>query len=190
MRKFVLILAVFISTTVAINAQQSVAERAAQAKASNQALPADAPSREQVLKFFDMLQVRRNMQVAIDGMKQQMKSGAEQGFRHKLPDATTEQVQQMQAMMDDAFSEISFDEVIDAMVPVYQKHLAKADIDNILAFYASPSGQKLLREQPAIMRESMEVAGAVQQKKMDSILKKLDERMDRMVQQSGKPSKN
>ena len=121
MRKSVFILIALLSTTVS-NAQQSVEERAAQAKAFTQALPADAPSREQALKFFDMLQVRRNMQVAIDGMKQQMKSGAEQGFRHKLPDATTEQVQQMQGMMDDAFSEISFDEVIDAMVPVYQKH--------------------------------------------------------------------
>ena len=189
MRKSVLILAALLTTTLLTNAQQS-SGATTQSKLSNQALPPDSPTREQVLKFFDVLQVRRNMQVAIDGMKQQMKSGAEQGFRHKLPEATTQQVQQMQAMMDDAFSEISFDEVIEAMVPVYQKHLSKGDIDNILAFYASPSGQKLLREQPAIMRESMEVAGAVQQKKMDSILRKLDERMDQMVQQSGKSTKN
>ena len=97
------------------------------------------------------------------------------------------QLQQMQAMVEDSFSEISFDELIDAIVPVYQRHLSKNDIDSILAFYASPAGQKLLSEQPAIMRESMTVAGAVQQKKMDSILKKLDERMDQMVKQSGKP---
>jgi uncharacterized protein len=190
MRKFILVLAILGCATFYANAQQSVAEMAAQAKASKQALPADAPSRDQVLKFFDILQVRRNMQLLIDGMKEQMKSGAEQGFRHKLPDATPGQIQQMQAIVDDSFSEISFDELIDAIVPVYQRHLSKSDIDNILAFYASAAGQKLLREQPAIMRESMEVAGAVEQKKMDSVLKKLDDRMDQLVEQSRKSSKN
>jgi hypothetical protein len=190
MRKFMLMLAVLICLTFPLSAQQSVAEMAAQAKASKQALPANAPSREQVLKFFDVLQVRRNMQLVIEGMKEQMKNGAEQGFRHKLPDATPEQIQQMQAMVEDSFSEISFDELINAIVPVYQRHLSKNDIDSILAFYASPAGQKLLGEQPAIMRESMEVAGAVQQKKMETILRKLDERMDQMVKQSQKSSKN
>ena len=115
-----------------------------------------------------------------------MKSGAEQGFRHKLPDATADQIHQMQAMVDDAFSEISYDELLDAMVPVYQRHLSKNDIDGILAFYASPAGKKLLHEQPAIMRESMEAAGAVQQKKMEGILRKLDTRMDQMVNESQK----
>ena len=190
MRKSILTLAILAFATVLVNAQQSSGGSAAQSKVSKEALPADAPSREQVLRFFDILQVRRNMQLVIDGMKTQMKSGAEQGFRHKLPDATPEQIQQVQAMVDDSFSEISFDELIDAIVPVYQRHLSKSDIDGILAFYASTAGQKLLREQPAIMRESMEVAGAVQQKRMESVLKKLDDRMDRMVEQSRKSSKN
>lgn len=187
MRRSILILAAAtICGTGSLNAQQSLGEIAAQARASKQALPADAPGREQILKFFDVLQVRRNMQIAIDGMKEQMKSGAEQGFRHKLPNATAEQIHQMQAMVDDAFSEISYDELIDAMVPVYQRHLSKSDIDGILAFYASPAGLKLLHEQPAIMRESMEAAGAVEQKKMDGILRKLDIRMDQMVTESQK----
>lgn len=184
MRKFILTLAVLACAGLSLNAQQSLGEIAAQAKASKQALPADAPSREQILRFFDVLQVRQNMQIAIDGMKEQMKSGAEQGFRHKLPNATAEQIHQMQAMVDDAFSEISYDELLDSMVPVYQRHLSKSDIDGILAFYASPAGKKLLHEQPAMMRESMEAAGAVEQKRMDGILKKLDSRMDQMVEQS------
>ena len=190
MRKFILtLIAALACGTLQISAQQSLAEIAAQAKASKQALPPDAPTRDQVLKFFDVLQVRQNMQVAVDGMKEQMKSGAEQGFRHKLPDATADQIHQMQAIVDDAFSEISYDELLDAMVPVYQRHLSKSDIDGILAFYASPAGRRLLHEQPAIMRESMEAAGAVQQKKMDSILKKLDTRMDQMVNESQKAPK-
>ena len=114
---------------------------------------------------------------------------AEQGFRQKLPNATPEQIQQMQGIVDDVFSEISFDELIDAIVPVYQRHLSKSDIEGILGFYASPAGQKLLREQPAMMRESMELAGAVQQKRMDSILKKLDDRMNQMVQQTSQSPK-
>src|SRR5256885_5925076 len=125
MRKFMLTLAVLTCGALSLNAQQSLGEMAAQAKASKQVLPADAPSREQVLKFFEILQVRRNMQITMEGMKEQMKSGAEQGFRQKLPNATPEQIQQMQGIVDDVFSEISFDELIDAIVPVYQRHLSK-----------------------------------------------------------------
>jgi len=45
--------------------------------------------------------------------------------------------------------------MLDDMIPVYQRHLTKQDVDSMLAFYNTPTGQKLLREQPAMMAEGM-----------------------------------
>jgi len=69
------------------------------------------------------------------------------------------------------------------MVPIYQKHLTKSDMDGILAFYSSPAGQKLLREQPAMMQEGMQVGSTIGQKRMRSIMEKMDEFIAELTKQ-------
>src|SRR5439155_13694987 len=49
-----------------------------------------------------------------------------------------------------------FDEMMDAMVPTYQKHFTRGELDALTAFYSSPTGQKILREMPAIMSEAID----------------------------------
>src|ERR1700686_1284348 len=78
-------------------AQQSVAEAAAQSQAASQAkktaaspLPAGAPTREDVLKLFDLLQITKTMDAVISATKQQSMEMAEQMIHDKMPDATTE----------------------------------------------------------------------------------------------------
>ena len=51
--------------------------------------------------------------------------------------------------------EMDAKELMDAIVPVYQKQLSEEDIQAILSFYATPAGKKLISAQPAIMQESM-----------------------------------
>ena len=48
---------------------------------------------------------------------------------------------QMNKSMDDMLQGMSWDEMPDAMAPVYQKHLSKGDIDVMVAFYSAPTGQ-------------------------------------------------
>jgi len=82
MRKAVFLMCLAFSA-LPLSAQQSVAEIAAQSKAAH-ALPANAPTRDQVMTLFDLLQVRRNMVVLMDGMKKAAQEGAAQSFR-KIP---------------------------------------------------------------------------------------------------------
>lgn len=131
---------------VSLSAQQSLAEAAAQAKTARQQLPVDAPTRDQIVKLLDLLQVRRNIQTVLDGTKEQMLKGAEQGFRRKVPDATPEQMESLRGMVDDEFSETSVDELVQIIIPIYQRHWTKSDVEQITAFYSSPIGQKVLRE--------------------------------------------
>jgi uncharacterized protein len=43
-----------------------------------------------------------------------------------------------------------------AVVAVYDRHFTADELRGLLAFYRTPTGRKLLQEQPAIIRESME----------------------------------
>jgi hypothetical protein len=162
---------------------QSVAEIAAQAKAAR-ALPANAPTREQVLTLFDLLQVRRNMELMMDGMKKAAQEGAEQSFRQRVSDPTPQQLDLLNKMIADIFGEMPLDEILDATIPVYQSHLTRSDIEEIIRFYSSPVGQKLLHEQPQMLQESMKAASEVQQKRVEIMSRKMEQRMQELVDAS------
>ena len=80
-------------------------------------------------------------------------------------------------------------EMLDAMVPIYQKHLSKGDLESILAFYSSPVGRKLLREQPAMMQESMEVGGKIGRQRIGAMSEKIDEFISKLAQEEEKKTK-
>ncbi len=96
--------------------------------------------------------------------------------------------QRTDKMMDDMFKEMPFDEMMQAMVPVYQKHFTKGDIDALVAFYSSPTGQKTLRELPAIMSEAMESAIPIVQKYMETMKQRIDEETAKALKESEKRS--
>jgi len=78
------------------------------------------------------------------------------------------------------------DEMMQAMVPAYQKHLTKGDIDNLVAFYSTPTGAKLLRDLPAIMAESMQDMMPIMTKYMETLQKRVQKETDDMIAQSRK----
>jgi hypothetical protein len=64
---------------------------------------------------------------------------------------------------------IPTDELLDAMIPVYQNYLNHSDIKAINEFYASPTGQKLLKNMNAMMIEAIEAAQSVMKKHMPEV---------------------
>lgn len=48
-------------------------------------------------------------------------------------------------------------DLIDLMIPIYNRHYTQQDIDGLVAFYQSPLGQKVTAELPQISQESMAV---------------------------------
>lgn len=80
------------------------------------------------------------------------------------------------AEFKEEFIKISTDELVVLISPVYARHLAAKDLDDIIAFYQTPAGKKLASSQGAITAESMSVGqdwGAVLGEK---VLKKLEEK--------------
>jgi uncharacterized protein len=120
------------------------------------------------------------MTVAMEGFKQIMRDAAEKSLRERVPNPSPKQLEAFRGIYDD-ITDMPLDEMIDAMIPIYQRHLTKADVDEMIRFYSSPVGQKLLREQPQILQESMQAGAAVQQKRMDEIKMKIERRVQTIM---------
>jgi len=78
--------------------------------------------------------------------------------------------------MDELIKGMPVDEITEAMIPAYQKHFTKGEIEALNTFYSSPIGQKALQELPAVMQEGAQAA-------MPIMSKYLSEWNDRMQQE-------
>lgn len=148
-----------------------------------------SPSRDEVLKFMEVLRIKPQLTQYFAGVAKQAKLGAEEGFKQKIPDATPAQIAEVDKFAENLFKDMPVDEMIDAMVPIYQKHLTKEDISAILAFYSSPVGQKLQHEQPAMMQEGMQVGGEIGRRRLGTMMQQMDDFIAKLAEQQAKPSK-
>lgn len=154
------------------------------ASAAQEPDKSDVPDKADVIKFLDIMHARAQMTQTLNEMARQMKLGAEDGFKQKVPNATPQQLAKVDKVFDTIFSSLPIDEMMDAIVPIYQKHLTKSDLTAITAFYSSPPGQKILKELPAIMSEAMQVGGDIGRKAFAAKSREFDERLADMVKDS------
>lgn len=146
-----------------------------------------APSREEVLKFMDVLRIKPQLTQYFDGVAKQAKLGAEEGFKHKVPDATSAQLAEVDKFAEGLFKEMPVDEMVEAMIPIYQRHLSKDDLQAILTFYSSPVGQKLQREQPAMMQEGMQVGAEIGRRRLGTMMQQMDDFISKLAKETPKP---
>lgn len=60
-------------------------------------------------------------------------------------------------LKDEMSTDENIAEILNEMRIIYKKHFSQADIKGLIKFYESPIGKKLVKEQPSLMSESMEV---------------------------------
>jgi hypothetical protein len=146
----------------------------------------DLPDKADVMQFLNIMHAKAQMVQAMEGMQKQMRLGAEQGFKQKVPEATPEQLAKVDQMFDGLFKEMPIDEMVDAIVPIYQKHLTKLDLAAVTAFYSSPSGQKILKEMPAIMSEAMQAGGEIGRRVFAERAQQLDQQIAELAKETKK----
>jgi hypothetical protein len=144
----------------------------------------NVPDRTDVLKLLELMHARIQMKQTIDGVTKQMRLGAEAGFKLKVPNATPEQLAKVDKLFNGIFDDLPLDEMVDAIVPIYQKHLTKADLEALTQFYGSPVGQKILNEMPAILSESMEAGGQIGQRMFAAKSAEFDKRVAELIESS------
>ena len=143
---------------------------------------------EQFEKLFDVLRVRDQFQSFMKMMpsmvQQQIKSHAKQA-QERLPSGqqlTPEQLAAIGKMtdkyIDKALNIYPIDEMIADIIPIYQRHISRADVDAIIAFYSSPAGQRMLALQPVIMKELMPVVMSHVQERTSALTDQMTKEMD------------
>jgi len=150
-----------------------------------QQLPPDAPSRQQVLNLFEAIQLRRTMQASQDVAMQSAVNTVQQMMRQAgvTPDAAMQKQmdEMMKGIMDDVRAVLSVDEMLEAVIPIYQRHLTTEDVNAILAFQNSPVGRKMVSLQPVMMQESVQALAPLQERAMPELMRRLNERMQKIV---------
>jgi hypothetical protein len=67
-------------------------------------------------------------------------------------------------------------ELINLVIPIYDRHLSQGELDDIIQFYETPSGKKLVAVLPAITQESMDVGQIWGKEIVERVTKKLKEK--------------
>ena len=74
-------------------------------------------------------------------------------FKSLFTDVPEEFWSEAKTMMDS-------NELVELIIPIYDRHFSIEEIEDLIAFYQTPTGKKLVKTQPIIMEESM-LAGQI-----------------------------
>jgi hypothetical protein len=139
------------------------------------------PTRPEVEKFMEVMQLRQRMQGMRQAQQEETKRLSHDMFAKSLPEATTKQKAEYEKIVADEFSTMFADYPIeDALrdvVPIYQSHFTESDLQKITAFYSSPVGQKVLKEMPGMMTEAARVSYSRIQPKIQTMMKDVQTRI-------------
>ncbi len=89
-----------------------------------------------IRKFVEIYGVKENMQANFDQMTASLKPEQAEAFR----------------------GSVKVDEIIQELLPIYDKHFSEADLRAYIRFYASPEGRKLVQTLPLLMKDSVEMS--------------------------------
>ena len=108
-------------------------------------------------------------------------------------DLSEKQKDEMSKLQAELFGKIMspqfIDSYLDMMVPAYQRHFTKSDVDQIIAFYSSVAGQKFVNEQPTLLQEIFPKVMPMVQQHMQDVMKETnyEERLKAILSESEKP---
>jgi hypothetical protein len=136
----------------------------------------DTPaSKEDIQKLFDVMQIHQQMRQVMDAMMKQQSAMIHETLKQRYPQTSADRIARADRMIQDTMKDLPMDAILDDMIPIYQKHFSKTDIAAMSTFYASPTGQKMMQEMPALTTESMQASYARMQKQMDTIRQKAEQ---------------
>jgi hypothetical protein len=114
--------------------------------------PAQAPDAVAVAKeLMGVMHAADNVRAMVPAIMQALKPALVQG----RPEVERDYDVVLPMIADAMTSRI--DEMLDQIAGVYARKFTVAEMREIIAFYSAPTGQKVVRELPAVMQESMAI---------------------------------
>jgi hypothetical protein len=146
---------------------------------------ADAPATKQdVERYFQAVHSHDMMLKMMQAMSEPMHQTTHEQCEKDKDKLPADCEARINKMLDSMMKEMPYDEMMQAMVPAYQKHFTKGDMDALIAFYSGPTGQKVLRELPAVTAEGMEAMMPIMRKSVDKMTERAEQEVAQMMKGS------
>jgi hypothetical protein len=120
----------------------------AQTVPAGQAAPAAPPQAAMHAKIKKLLQVTGASSIGL-----QMIDALIHNFQEGLPGVPPDFWTAFRA-------KIKGDDLVELIIPVYEKHLTEEDVDGLIAFFSSPTGRRFVEKQPLILTDTMKLGEA------------------------------
>lgn len=140
---------------------------------------ADQPSKQDVLKLFDLIHIKEQLESMQQDLAEQiaMSQLGDLDVQNLSPEQQGKLRDAMMATVQDVRNAYPTQEMEDDLVGVYQKHLTKADVQAGITFFSSPSGQKFIMQAPDMMNEAVQVSSPKIQQRLEALRPKIDARI-------------
>lgn len=127
-------------------------------------LSANAQTNSKSQKIKQLLELTGSGKMAIQMMNQMM--GTLKSSHSKAGDEFWENLKK----------EIKAEDIENMIIPIYDKYYTESDIEQLIAFYGSPIGKKMIATMPQVMQESMIVGQTWGKEIIEKIKTKLKEK--------------
>jgi len=152
-----------------------------------QASGPDSPAtKEDVQKYLEAMHSDEMMRQMMDAMTNPLHKMVHEQYLRDQDKLPPDFEARMNTIMDKMLKGMQFDEMMQAMMPTYQKHFTKGELQALTQFYSTPTGQKILREMPAIMSEAMEAMTPIMMRNMERMKTDLEQQVAEMIRESQK----
>jgi|HubBroStandDraft_6_1064221.scaffolds.fasta_scaffold28378_3 hypothetical protein len=136
----------------------------------------DVPAtKEDIQKLFEVMQIHQQMRQVMDAMMKQQSAMIHETLKNRYPQTSAERIARADQLISETMKDMPMDAILEDMIPIYRRHFSKTDIDAMSTFYASPTGQKMMREMPALTSEAMQASYARMQKQMDAMMQRAEQ---------------
>jgi uncharacterized protein len=156
--------------------------------------PADAPAtKEDMQRYLEITHTKESLKQVVDLMAKTIRETVHDQVSKQRASLPPDAEERMTKDMDEMLKSMPLDDMLQAIIPVYQKHWTKGDVDNIVAFYSTPTGQKLLTEMPQTMTEAMQALRPIMEKQMEGLRQRVEQEVAQLKKeqaeaQSKKPA--
>ena len=148
----------------------------------------DSPAtKEDVQRYLDVMHMHEMMQQMVEAMSGPLHKMVHEQYLKDKDRLPPDFEARMNKMMDDMFKDFPWDEIMQSMVPAYTKHFTKGDLEALTTFYSSPTGQKVLRELPAITAESMELTMPIMNEHMKKVMQRVEQQVAEIMKETQPP---
>jgi uncharacterized protein len=145
-------------------------------------------SKEDIERYLDATHSRDMTKKMLEVMQIQMRQMIHQQVS-KNPSLPPDFEAQELKRMDDFWKNFPVDQMLRAMIPIYEKHFTKGEIDALVTFYSSPTGQQILAKMPAVAEEAVQASSGIAQKMVAKEMQHVQDDIMQLEKQNGRATR-